>query len=139
MQDSTCRPCSSVIPDPTLPETGFTPEQAAVLALFGLPRCVWLILAIMHRSSDFANHVALDFVELFLGQAACTNAFLKAGCRAIPYDVFNDVRYQDLNCVLGMISALQHMRQLAPGYGLVWFGAVCSTWVFMTRSSTMRT
>ena len=28
---------------------------------------------------------------------------------------------------------------LQPGHGLVWLGTVCSTWVFMSRNSTMRT
>ena len=138
---STCRRTGlpRSIPDRTLPDIGFTPEQAWVLACFGLPRVVWLMLSIMHRAAEFSNEACLDCVDFFSGEQACTNAFAAAGLRAIGYDVLNDAVFQDLCGVLGMISALQHVRMLVPGYGLVWLGTVCSTWVFVSRNSTMRT
>ena len=66
---STCRRTGlpRSIPDRTLPDIGFTPEQAWVLACFGLPRVVWLMLSIMHRAAEFSNEACLDVVDFSLG------------------------------------------------------------------------
>ena len=125
--------------DPTTPDIGMTDEEMQTFLKFSPPRHLLLILAIMFASPCYSNNVCLDFVEYFSGQQAVTNGFDSLGLFALPYDVINDGRYQDLNSTWGFIHALQLLRMLEPLTGLMWLGTVCSTWVFMSRNSTMRT
>ena len=125
--------------DPTTPDIGMTHEETQTLLKFRPPKALLLILAIMFCSPCYSNNVCLDFVEYFSGQQAVTNGIASLGLYAVPYDVINDGRYQDLNSIWGFIHALQLLRMLEPVTGLIWLGTVCSTWVFMSRNSTMRT
>ena len=125
--------------DPTTPDFGMTGEEMATFLKCSPPRSLLLILAIMFASPCYSNDSCLDVIEYFSGQQAVTKGCSWLGLRAVPYDVINDRRYQDLNGVWGFIAALQLLRMLLPGHGLVWLGTVCSTWVFMSRNSTMRT
>ena len=125
--------------DPTVPDIGFGTEEMEVFLSFHIPRTLLFILAIMNKQVEYSNACVLDCIEFFSGQGQCTSAFLARGLRAIPYDVLNCPRYQDFNGNWGFVCALQHMRQLTPLHGLVWLGTVCSTWIFMSRNSTMRT
>ena len=130
---------STRLRDDTVPEIGLTSEEMGCFLSFGIPRTLLFILAIMHRQVEYANGTIVDCIEYFSGEAAVTRALLAKGLRAMEFDVKNCPRYQDLNGNWGFVAALQHLRQLTPRQGFIWLGTVCSSWVFMSRNSSMRT
>jgi hypothetical protein len=74
----------------------------------------------------------LRHVELFSGQQAITDCFLEAGLAAAPFDIVNDVEYENLNTTQGFIAAVMLVLQLCDGGGL-WAAPVCSSWVWVNR------
>ena len=106
---------------------------------FGIPRVLLMILAIMRAEPWYDHGFSLDAVEFFSGQAAVTSGMLERGLRAMPYDILNDHVYQDICSSWGFVAALQALRMMVPCQALAWLGTVCSTWIFMSRNSTMRT
>ena len=76
--------------------------------------------------------------ELYSGTGWLTHAFQIAGDRCLPYDVKLDPINNDILTTLGLLCALRMLMRVWEG-GLVWSGQVCSTWVWLARSSTRRT
>ena len=125
--------------DRTVPDIGMEPAEMARFMLFSPPKVLLAILALMHCLPEFAIDFLLDTVEFFAGEAQVTKNWAASGLRSLAYDVKEDKKYQNLNGDWGFIAALQALRRLRPGRGCTWMGTVCSTWVFMSRASTMRT
>ena len=106
---------------------------------FSPPRVLLAILALMNSLQEYAIENFLDTVEFFAGEAQVTKNWAAMGLASLDYDIKNDMKYQSLNSNWGFIHALQCLRRLRPRRGCAWLGTVCSTWVFMSRASTMRT
>ena len=64
----------------------------------------------------------------------CTSKYEVRG-----FDIRNDGFYQDLNTDFGFLSALLWLLRLVDFESLVWFGIVCSSWIWLARCSTRRT
>ena len=127
------------ITDETLPETGFDKEAVATMMALGVPRLVYYVLAILHWRTEFSNETDLDAVDFFSGKGQVTRNFKKRGLRAKSFDILDNAKYEDMNGIWGFCTALQYCRRLCPTTGILWLGTVCSTWIFLSRDSTMRT
>lgn len=142
LKPSTVRPPFVPVPvrDRTTPDIGLNPDEMHAFMAFGPPQVLLCILAMMNSLSCYAvRGLELDTMDFFSGKAQVTRHFRKRGLRSLEYDVVNNPKYQDLNGTWGFIHALQGLRRLTPHTAIVWLGTVCSTWIFMSRNSTMRT
>lgn len=128
----------AMLADPTLPETGMNERSVDVLLRgFRVPRIVFLVLAVLFQSPQFSNEQNIFSVEYFAGHGA-VNRRVEELLRmpTLGYDILHGAA-QDFNGAIGYITALQWYR-LIMSFGWQWFGTVCSTWVFMSRSSVGR-
>ena len=123
--------------DPTLPDIGFDKEAVGMLEAFGVHRLLFYILAILYNRTEFDNACNIDTAEYFSGAAQVTKNLALRGLAAVSFDVFDEI-YQNINGVIGFICALQILRRVRPASGLVWLGTVCSSWIFLSRDSTMQ-
>ena len=94
-----------------------------------------LLVAMVALSGPPTNPI--DLVEYVCGVAAITQHVRLAGCCAIGYDVDKDNSNNDLCMLHGFLCALRHLQTLSIT-GLAWFATVCSSWVWMSRSTTGR-
>ena len=125
--------------DPTVPDIGMQPAEMNRFMLFSPPKVLLAILALMAKLPEYVIESLLDTIELFSGEAECTNNFAAMGLASLSYDIKDDKKYHNLNACWGFIHALQCLRRLRRRRGCAWMGTVCSTWVFMSRASTRRT
>ena len=79
----------------------------------------------------------LDFVEYFSGLGEVHHAFSRAGCAAAGYDYCQDAKLQNILSTEGFLNAVQWARRVRAG-GHVHMGIVCSSWVWISRSTTRR-
>ena len=111
-----------------------------------LMACKWPIVLfnllcfcnLAHRSASNGPSCSRNFkcVEYFSGVGNVARAFDSRNLRSRTYDVIDDPR-EDLNTPEGLLMALFLACCLMPG-GLAHWATVCSSWVFMSRSSTGR-
>eukprot|EP00969_Alexandrium_andersonii_P021278 929209-Alexandrium_andersonii.AAC.1 len=74
---------------------------------------------------------------MFSGRQSVTNARLAANKVAVPFDISRDVHYNDINNSCGFLHALHMLMKVRPG-GAHFTAPVCSSWVFMNRSTSKR-
>ena len=79
----------------------------------------------------------IDVIESFCGVAEIVQAFTNAGFAACGYDYAFDARFNNLCTIEGFTHCLW-LRLRFRCTGLAWFATVCSTWIWMSRSSTER-
>lgn len=78
-----------------------------------------------------------DHVETFAGAMAVTRAEWMEGRHAIPLDLTLDPNNMDFLTDKGFCNCLYHVCNSKPGSGYL-TAPVCSTFVFMSRGSTLR-
>ena len=79
----------------------------------------------------------LDCVEMFSGKATIRDAFRASGGRALGYDITYDPSDNDLNSVTGFCVAVVLTMRL-KSRSVQWWATVCSSWVWMSRSTCER-
>ena len=78
--------------------------------------------------------------NIYSGVASITRAFENKGHAACPYDIINDENGQNMNTDMGFLNAVNLIMRLKwPNQSMVWFAIVCSSWVWISRSTTKRT
>ena len=127
-----------------------------VMQSIGVPNhCLCIMAAVWDRikeisaSVDIATLQDLHCVEYFCGEGAVHKGMKAYGskrrrkCKSKyevrGFDIRNDDVYQDLNTDFGFLSALLWLLRLVDFESLVWFGTVCSSWIWLARGSTRRT
>ena len=80
----------------------------------------------------------LVLVEWFSGVESPTRAFESYGFTALGFDIDKSKVFMDIINWTGFIQAVRLGRRIVPYKGLQHFATVCSTWVWMSRSSTRR-
>lgn len=83
------------------------------------------------------NQSALQCVEFFAGQGAVSLALQDRGWATAQFERDGGPSTQDMLTIDGFVNAIALILRLQPG-GLVWFGIVCSSWVWLCRGSTRR-
>ena len=111
-----------------------------VLQCFQVPTVFYHILALMFACPAFRDEPDMDMVEWFCGMKELTMAAARAGCKAAGFDMNRDAERQNMNSEIGLVFALQFARRLHKCIeSLGWFGTVCSSWIFLSRGTTLRT
>ena len=87
---------------------------------------------------QFASYL-LDWVEYFAGEGNLTAAMIQEGfsCRCFDVAYHNTECEQDLLTAGGFRAAVL-ATMFAKDMGDLWHGLVCSSWVFLSRSTTRR-
>ena len=123
--------------DKTTPITGLSAAELRTLESFCVPRAFYLVLALL-GCLDGAVKRDLLGVEYYSGRGWLTSAFQMVGDRFLPYDRDLDPVHNNILSALGLLCPLRMLLRVWEG-GLTWSGQVCSTWVWLARSSTRRT
>ena len=76
-------------------------------------------------------------IEYYAGVGRVAKAFATAGLQSLTYAVNDDPLCQDFLSPQGMITATTYAMRLVRG-GLAHWGTVCSSWVWISRSTTGR-
>ena len=116
---------------------GITGKCFRSLLRMGAPLFVLNAIYILFQCPATSNCHDLDSVEMFAGVSAVHRAMEAAMYRSAAYDVELGGELQEIISLAGFCTALQYLRRLRPG-GLVHWATVCSTWVWISRSSTRR-
>ena len=93
------------------------------------------LLAIAGRIG--AGDAPLDCLEFFAGVESIVHGFRSCGLAAYGYERLKDTLCMDILSSLGFIWAIELCFKCRPG-GFAHFAPVCSSWVWMSRSSTKR-
>ena len=104
------------------------------LAHYGAPAVLFAVLIYLSRLGPPQRD--LDLVELFSGAGALASAFSEHSMNSEQFDVCHDPLH-DIRRVSGFLKAVQLVLRLKVG-ALLWAGTPCSTWVWISRSSTGR-
>jgi hypothetical protein len=79
---------------------------------------------------------SLDFVEVFAGEQSVSKGLRLLGYRGMSMDLRLSLDH-DILTPIGLLTLIVAVARLRPG-GILWAAPPCSTWVFMSRGSTMR-
>ncbi len=123
---------------PDLLEPRDAPAMVASALAAGVPKSVLRVATMVARAQRCPGHTAsFDAVEFFAGQRRICKALRLHGLSAVPFDKFTIDNRMDLESSQGFSLALAILLSVKPG-GLVWLAPVCSSWVFINRSTSMR-
>ncbi len=79
----------------------------------------------------------LDYVEVFAGEAAVSRGLATLGFVGRSVDQRYNPELDDVLTPHGFVSLACHVARLRPG-GLFWAAPPCSSWIFLSSSSTGR-
>ena len=79
----------------------------------------------------------LSVVEFFSGVAVIQRTFIANNFAGRGFDICTHAKHENLNCSEGLLSALLLATRITR-HGLAHWATVCSTWIFMSRSSVKR-
>ena len=105
------------------------------LRCMGFPQIGYELLKMIVLVS--ATCCAVDMVEYFCGVASIARSFHHHGLNAVGCDREYDCKFNDLLADCGVIHALTLALHLKE-HGCLWFGTVCSSFVWIARASTKR-
>lgn len=103
----------------------------------GLPAVLLQIVAACFICGLIEGQPPLDGVEFFAGKKAVTCSLRRHGLRIASYEYEDDAVYQDILSPRGFAAAVSLCMRVVPG-GIVWFGIVCSSWVWICRATSGR-
>ena len=111
----------------------------AQLRSFGVPLVALQLAAWVYAAGlvDADGLGVLDGVEFFCGQQAVSKALRSHGLAIFGYDEKHHSVLQDIMTAPGYSFALSLALRIHPA-GFVWFGIVCSSWVWISRGTTGR-
>ena len=116
---------------------GLSGHEFRKMARLGLPIFMMNILLFLFGSSQTINSRNLYNIEFFVGVSAIQRAALDLQLASCRYDIIFNQDSNDVNSLVGFLTAVQLCRRLKKG-ALAHFATVCSTWVWISRSSTKR-
>ena len=77
-----------------------------MLRAVGAPSVLEQLVFLMYKNNMVSPSSRVTWTEFFAGQQAVTDAFLKKGLVAIPFEIKNNATFQDLLGDLGMIYGM---------------------------------
>lgn len=104
---------------------------------FNLPYAIFNLYWWMGRNGTAKDREPLiHYIEWFSGVQSVRHGVELYGYTAMAFDVCND-SMEDFISLQGMVTALVWLFRRLPGAGHH-FATVCSTWIWISRSSTLR-
>ena len=107
------------------------------LLFMGAPTVLYDMLKFVQQVSNPDRIYKLLMVEYFCGCAAMTRSFQSAGYPATGVDQDKDRCFENILSDQGMLFCIRLAMALAP-HGVMWLGTVCSSFVWLCRSTTAR-
>ena len=101
-----------------------------------LPLAFFNILFKLTISPQLEDTQWVDFIDMYMGEAAVRNGMRDAGMVSLGFDIRNDL-WQDSDTDRGILMMFQMFRRLKDRGGSHW-GTVSSTWVWVGRAPTYR-
>ena len=116
---------------------GMSSHQFKMLLVCGLP--MFFINALMFIESIFpcGEQLESQCTELFSGAGMVYGAWMEHDKPATKFDIERHQTFENMLSPEGYVSAIKLIMGVSPG-GLAHFATVCSTWVYLSRSSTGR-
>ena len=102
----------------------------------GIPMVVLNVLYWLAKNRPIAK--GKHCVEFFSGAGVIAKTFKKNGYVAAEYDIERSYVHENILTSEGMLTCLEHAQAIVQG-GLAHWATVCSSWVWICRSSTLRT
>ena len=115
---------------------GLDPVSFRWLCNLGAPVGFFNVLHWLRAS--FGSREDLRCIDGFAGAARIFSAFSAAGLPSAAYDLDNDPVLQNILSAPGFITLVQWCRRLKAFESFSSWGVLCSSWIFMSRSSTGR-
>ena len=112
-------------------------EGVEVRRLFRMCLPLWFFNLMFFAAHAFDVIRNLDGLELFAGAGEIMQSFRDAFYKAAGYDKSWDEQIHNFNSTAGFVHARVLTVKLQV-HGCNWYATVCSTWVWMSRSSTKR-
>lgn len=106
------------------------------LAYINAPLILMQLVSMVYRANGDMP-MDLDMVEYFAGKMAVTKCWARNGWKCCPYEILLDSSTMDILSPIGFALALCMACRLKRG-GFALLATVCSTWVWISRSSTGR-
>lgn len=103
----------------------------------GIPPVGLQLVALCYLAGLVEGQATFDLVEFFAGQQSICRGFRARGLRAYAFERDLKPISDDIMSAAGLLHALSLVLRVRGG-GVVWFGVVCSSWVWISRSSTQR-
>ena len=100
----------------------------------GLPWPFVLLCLLLTFTPGLVHAQDLQFVELFAGDGAVTSAFRGLACRGHAHDLRHHAAL-DVCGLAGFALAVNSVLKVRM-YGILAMGPVCSSWVWINRSSS---
>ena len=116
---------------------GLSSRQFRMLLLCGIPMYFINLLAFVQSVFPRNQQVATECSELFAGAAMIHNAWTEQGRPASKFDIEHHRLFENILSAEGYTTAVKMVMGIKPG-GLASFATVCSTWIYLSRSSTGR-
>jgi hypothetical protein len=103
----------------------------------GVPIQMLRVIFLLLANPELNVREDADAAEFFCGRQALSQALRHAGYYVLSYDLLLSPTCMDWNTPKGFATAVAYALRLKKG-GLCWCAPVCSSWVFMSQGSTMR-
>ena len=113
------------------------------LRKMGLPVVFFNLLAMLIRPAmalaDTTGRLVRKYhcVEFYAGVGNVARAFTKEGLEAKTYDIVQDANFMNMSSAYAFLTAIAYCMMLRK-YSLSHWASVCSTWIWISRSSTKR-
>ena len=117
---------------------GLSKTSFLILCHLRSPPFLFNMLYYLNRFPDFQGDNFLLFIDVMCGIGMIFKVCSEAGIPGAKYDWNHDNVLQNILTPEGLLTLLQWSRLLVPGEGATHWGTLCSTWVFMSRSTTWR-
>ena len=116
---------------------GVHPSAFKRMVLAGLPLVILNTFCFLESTTPLADQTRHACCEMFSGIGAVATAFRTSGYPAEEYDVLRHNKFENILTTEGFLTALNRVR-CCRDLGLTHWATVCSTWVYLSRSSTGR-
>ena len=107
------------------------------LKRYNVPSVMRVIVALCFAAGLTSSGTCYDFTEFFAGAKAVSKGLKARGYCGVTYEKLDDPVRQDILTDHGLLNAIILVLSCHPG-GLVWWGIVCSSWIWMSRGTTLR-
>ena len=113
------------------------------LRKMGLPVVFFNLLAMLIRPAmalaNTTGRVVRKYqcVEFYAGVGNVARAFKNVGLEAKTFDIVQDANFMNMTSAYGFLTAIAYCMMLMP-YSLSHWASVCSTWIWISKSSTKR-
>ena len=103
-----------------------------------VPVILWQIMFWLRTQVAGLSEPDLSCIDYYMGLGRIRATFQRNGHEAVGFEASDSPKFQNACTLEGLVTMILFAMRLIP-QGLSHWGTVCSTWVVLSRNSTMRT